>query len=189
MSLIGEDDRVEYASLTSWARDAERTAQLCWVASMVASVTLLGWAAVAQNPALLIPVVITIATGYYATMRSRQQSRLISTYIEECVERQGAPRWFTHIARVRSMPGLSPLRDWIVVCLANGVLALAVLFGWLYASSAANGEIMASIVTGCGIFFGFHTISEATRFPQSDVTALWQQNDTSTRIRVRAIGE
>ncbi len=193
MSVIGEDERVEYASLTSWARDAERTAQQCWVATMIAAATLLAWAMVSQNPALLLPVVVAVATGYYATIRGRQQVRLIATYIEEFVERQDAePRWFTQLARLRTMPGLSPLGDWIVVCLANGVLLLAIVFAWLYAAGAPRGELMAGIVTGGGIFFAFHSISEAARFPRADVAALWRETGAGSRgerRRVRAIGE
>lgn len=193
MAMLEEDDRLEYESLMSRARDAERTAHYCWVTSMLGAAALLAWATTSQSPALMIPVIIAVACGFYATIRARQQVRLISAYTEEFLEGQATePRWFTRLAHLRTVPGFAPLGDWVFTCLANVVVLAAIILAWLFGAEAWRSELMAGMVTGCGIGFGFHSISETLRLTRGNVAALWRQTSAGPlgqQRRVRAIGD
>lgn len=193
MTKSGEEDRNEYASLTSWARDAEKTGQQCWVGAMIAALTILAWGAVSQSSALMLPVVLAVAAGFYAKIRGRQQVCSIAAYVEECTEGRGSePSWLARLARFRDVQGFSPAGDWIAACLANGVALLAIIFAWLFAEVAWRGELMSGVVTACGIVFAFHSISETSRLSRPDVTSSWQRSSAGSRgapRRDRAVGE
>jgi hypothetical protein len=160
---------------------------------MIAALAILAWATVSQTSALMFPVVVAVAAGFYATLRGRQQVCSIAAYVEECLEGQGSePRWFTRLARLRAAQGFSPAGDWMTVCLANGVVLLAVVFAWLFAGTAWRGELMSGIVTGCGIVFAFYSITETARLPRPDVASYWRQTGAGSRAmprRDRAVGE
>jgi hypothetical protein len=124
---------------------------------MIAALTILSWCTVSQNSALMLPVVVAVAAGFYALLRGRQQVSSIAAYVEECEGQGTEPSWFTRLARFRTAQGFNPAGDWIAVCLANAVVLLSIVFAWLFAETAWQGELMSGIVTGCRIVFAFHS--------------------------------
>ncbi len=195
MASLNESERTEYAVLMSRGRDAERTSHFCWIASGVAATVLLSWAIAARRPPLMLPVIFAVAYGFYTTIHGRQQTRLIAGYVKEFFEGRdaGGPQWFTRLGHLEIMPGFSPsMSDWLSTGLANAVVVIAIVFAWLFASAAPRGELYAGIVTGCGILFAIHSISETTRLRQSDAASFWRQVSTGpvearrqTRVVVR----
>ncbi len=176
MPPLDEDGRMEYAALMSRGSDAERISQFCWVAAGVAATVLLSWAIEAKSSGLMLPVVFAVAFGFYATLRSRQQIRLIGGYVEEYFEGRGAaPQWFSRLRLLQNVPGFNSSNNWLAAFLANAVNLTAVVLAWVYAPTAARGELMAGIVTGCGVAFAFHSISETSRLDRTHFPALWRQ--------------
>jgi hypothetical protein len=176
MASFDENERMEYVALMSRGRDAERTSQICWTASAVSAAILLSWAIASRSPGLMLPVVFAAAFGFYAMIHGRQQVRLIAGYIKEFFETQGAgPQWFTRLGHLEVVPGFNPSSDWLTTCLANAMVVAAIVFAWLFAAGGAHGELLAGIVTGCGIAFAFHSISETARLRQSNPAAFWRQ--------------
>jgi hypothetical protein len=175
MPMLEEHERIEYASLTRRGQDAERTALACWTAAALSAAVLLSWAIAARSSALTIPVVFAIAIGFHGMLRGRQQVRWIGSYVEEFFERPNGPQWFTRVHRLQQLPGFHPAGDWVTVSLANGGVLLAVVLAWIYSSGSPRGDLMASIATGCGALFGYHSLSETLRPAQTDGTAMWRQ--------------
>jgi hypothetical protein len=192
MAALDECERMEYTALMSRGRDAERTAQTCWIASGIGASVLLSWAIAARNPGLMLPVVFATAFGFYAQIHARQQVRLIAGYVREFFEtRAQSPQWFTRLGHLEIVPGFNPSSDWLATCLANAVVVMAVVFGWFFAAGTPRGDMMAGIVTGCGIAFGFHSVSETSRLRQTNPTAFWRQvgsNAHEERPPVRVVG-
>ena len=177
MASMNENERMEYSILMSRGRDAERTTHFCWIASGIAATMLLSWGMAAKSPALMLPVILAVAYGFYATVHGRQQTRLIAGYVKEFFESgDNAPQWFTRLGHLEIVPGFSAsTTDWVSTVLANAVVVTAVVFAWLFSSAAPKGELYAGIVTGCGMVFAFHSISETTRLRQSDAATFWRQ--------------
>jgi hypothetical protein len=175
MPPLDENERMEYAALMNRGRDAERTGQLCWTAAALCGAVLLSWAVSGKSPTLMIPVELSLAIGFYAILRSRQQVRWIASYIEEFCEGRSGPQWFSRVHRLQTLPGYSPVGDWLTVCLANAGVILAAMLAWMYAPGAVRGELMASITTACGILFGFHSVSETVRLGRTDSAGMWRQ--------------
>ena len=175
MRNLEEDQRMEYNMLMKRGRDAERTAQLCWITGSVAGAVMLSWGIGAKNPGLMIPVVFSIALSFYSMLRARQQVRWIASYVEEFCEWKGGPQWFTRIHRLQNLPGYSPVGDWLTVCLANAGVLLSVLLAWMYAEGARRGDLMAGVTTACGVLFMFHSIAETVRLGRTDGGAMWRQ--------------
>ncbi len=192
MAALDESERMEYAALMSRGRDAERTAQVCWVASGIGATVLLSWAVAARNSGLMLPVIFATAFGFYAQLHARQQVRLIAGYVREFFEtRAQSPQWFTRLGHLEVVPGFVPSADWLTTSLANAVVVMAVVFAWFFASSAPRGDLMAGFVTGCGIAFGFHSVSETSRLRQANSSAFWRQvvsNAHEERPSVRVVG-
>ena len=183
-----DDERAEYALLMSRARDAERTALSAYVASGLVAATLLSWAIGGKSTALMLPVLVAVAYGFTATLRSRQAVKLIAGYIEEIVEPAGMrPQWFSQLRKLSALPGFNPSSDWVAASLANMLVLVAVVLGWTYADSKAHGELMAAIVTGCGLAFGFYSISETMRLSRTDFASLWAQIGTDPRSEPRRV--
>ena len=142
----------EYQALMTRGRDAERMSMICWTASGLVSAILLSWGIEAKSGSLMLPVVFAAAFGYYATIHSRQQTRLIAGYIKEFYETHpNGPQWFTRLGHLEVVPGFNPSGDWVSTVLVNATVALAIVFSWLYAPTSARGDLMAGIVTGCGV--------------------------------------
>ncbi len=177
MASMNENERMEYSVLMSRGRDAERTSHFCWIASGIAATMLLSWAIAAKSPGLMLPVIFAVAYGFYTTVHGRQQTRLIGGYVKEFFEgNDSGPLWFTRLGRLEIVPGFSAsTTDWLSTALANAIVVTAVIFAWLFAGAAPRGELYAGIVTGCGMAFLFHSISETTRLRQSDAAAFWRQ--------------
>lgn len=175
MPTLDDQERVEYTSLLQRAQDAERIAQLCWVAAGLTAAVTLSWAIAARNPGLMIPVVFAIAIGFYGMLRGRQQVRWITSYIEEFCEGQKGPQWFTRLRRLQSQPGYRTVGDWVTLSLANAGVVLTLVLAWVYAGPAPRGDLMAGIATVCGVLFGYHSISETQRLAQTDWRASWRQ--------------
>jgi hypothetical protein len=176
MASLNECERMEYAALMSRGRDAERTAQFCWIASGVGAAVLLSWAIAARNPALMLPAIFSAAFGFYAMLHGRQQVRLIAGYVREFFEsKDQGLQWFGRLANLEVVPGFNPYSDWLAVCLANAVVIAAVVFSWFYAAGAPRGDLLAGIVTGLGIAFCFHSVSETARLRQGNPGAFWHQ--------------
>ena len=193
MASLNECERMEYAALMNRGRDAERTSQLCWIASGVGAAVLLSWAIAARSAGLMLPVVFAAAFGFYAMLHGRQQVRLIAGYVKEFMEGRdsGGAQWFTRLGHLEVVPGFNPSADWLSVCLANAVVAVAVIFAWFFAGGAPGGDLMAGIVTGIGIAFGFHSVSETSRLHQTNPAAFWRQVNGGTReerMPVRVVG-
>jgi hypothetical protein len=170
-----ELERMEYEALMKRGSDAERAALLSWTAGAVTAAVTLSWAISARNPGLTIPVIFAIAIGFYGMLRGRQQVRWIAGYIEEFYESDRGPQWFTRLHRLRGQSGYRTVGDWLTVTLANAGVILALLFAWRLADSASRGDLMAGIATGCGVLFGFHSISETLRMAQTDCAAMWSK--------------
>jgi len=192
MASLNESERMEYLALMNRGRDAERTAQVCWIASGVGAAVLLSWAIAAGSPGLMLPVFFAVAFGFYAMLHGRQQVRLIAGYLKEYVEsRDAGPQWFTRLGHLEVVPGFNPSADWLAVFLANAVVAVSVMCAWFFASGSPRGDLMAGIVTGLGIAFGFHSVSETARLRQTDAAAFWHQVNGSARDerpQVRVVG-
>jgi hypothetical protein len=170
-----ELERMEYEALMKRGSDAERAALLCWTAGAVTAAVTLSWAISARNPGLMIPVILSIAVGFYGMLRGRQQVRWIASYIEEFHEGERGPQWFTRLHRLQHQAGYRTAGDWLTVTLANGGVVLALLFAWRFADSASRGDLMAGVATGCGVLFAFHSISETVRMGQTDCSAMWSK--------------
>ncbi len=177
MASIEENERIEYSALMSRGRDAERTTNFCWVASGVAAAVLLSWGIAGHSPGLMLPVIFAVAYGFYTMVHGRQQIRLIAGYVKEFFEsREGGPQWFTRLGHLEIVPGFSPsTSDWLMTSLANAVILVAIVFAWLFAAATPRGELYAGIVTGCGVAFMFHSVSETARLRQTSPAAFWRQ--------------
>jgi len=176
MAGYGDWENSEYQALMTRGRDAERMSMICWTAAGLVSAILLSWGIEAKNGSLMLPVIFAAAFGYYATIHSRQQTRLIAGYIKEFYEtNSNGPQWFTRLGHLEVVPGFNPSGDWVSTVLVNATVALAIVFSWLYAPTSARGDLMAGIVTGCGVAFSFHSISETSRLRQTNPGAFWRQ--------------
>ena len=175
MPAFEDNDRLEYQALMKRGQDAERGAQLYWTAGALTAAVTMSWAIAATNSGLMIPVVFAIAIGFYGAFRSRQQVRWIASYIEEFCEGPRGAQWFTRVHRLQNQPTYRPVGDWLTVCLANAGVIVAVMLAWMYAEGSTRGDLMAGIVTACGVLFGFHSISETVRVGQTDWSAMWRQ--------------
>ena len=177
MASMNENERTEYSVLMSRGRDAERTSHFCWIASGIAATILLSWGIAAKSPGLMLPVIFAVAYGFYTMAHGRQQTRLIAGYVKEFFEtHDSGPQWFTRLGHLEIVPGFSPSSsDWLSMALANAVVAAAIAFAWLFAAAAPRGELYAGIVTGCGLAFAFHSLTETSRLRQSDAAAFWRQ--------------
>jgi hypothetical protein len=182
MASLNECERMEYVALMSRGRDAERTSQFCWIASGVGAAVLLSWAIAARSPGLMLPAIFAAAFGFYAMLHGRQQVRLIAGYVREFYEsKEQGPQWFTRLGNLEVVPGFNPSSDWLAASLANAVVVVAVVFSWLYAAGATRGDLMAGIVTGAGIAFAFHSVSETARLRQTNPAAFWRQVNGGSR--------
>jgi hypothetical protein len=175
MPTLEDLERVEYVALMRRGQDAERIAQLSWIAGGLAAAVTLSWAIAAKSPGHMIPVVFAIAVGFYGALRGRQQIRWIASYIEGFHEDQKGAQWFTRLRRLENQPGYRTVGDWVTVSLANAGVILALILAWTYAGAAARGDLMAGIATVCGVLFGFHSISETVRIAQTDGAAMWRR--------------
>lgn len=164
----------EYVALMKRGQEAERGAQLAWTAGALTGAVMLSWAISAQSPGLMIPVVFAIATGFYGHLRGRQQALAVATYIEEYYERAKSLQWFSRLSQVQNQPAYRATGDWVTLCLANAGVVLALMLAWMYAGPVTRGDLMAGIVTGCGVVFAFHSTSEVIRSVQTDWPALWR---------------
>ena len=164
----------EYLALTKRGQDAERGATLAWTAGALAAAVTMSWAIAAKSPGLMIPVVFAIAVGYYGLLRGRQQARAIASYLEAFHEGAKGAQWFTRLSRVEGQPGYGDGGGWISLGIANAVAIVALIFAWIYAGPVARGDLMAGIVTGCGVLFGYHSISETVKLEQTDWSARWR---------------
>lgn len=176
MAGYGDWESAEYQALMTRGRDAERTSVICWTASGIAAAILLSWGIEAHSTSLMIPVIFAAAFGYYATIHSRQQVRLIAGYVKEFLEGQPhGPQWFTRLGHLEIVPGFTTSSDWVSTILVNAVVGVAVVCAWIFAAGAARGDLMAGIVTGCAVAFSFHSISETARLRQSNPAMFWRQ--------------
>lgn len=169
-----EMTRREYAALMDRCRDVERTSSICWTAAGVTAVVLLSWAIGAQDPGLMLPVIIATAVGLYSLLHGARNVRMISSYVEEYLENQtGGAQWFSRLARMRVSPGIS--MEWLATGIANAIVVLATVFAWVYAGTAAHGELMAGIETGLAVIFAFHSLVETSKLHQTDYSVFWRQ--------------
>ena len=176
MAGYGDWEHSEYQALMQRGRDAERTSLICWTAAGLVAAVLLSWGIESHNSSLMLPVVFAAAFGYYANIHSRQQVRLIAGYVKEFVETQpNGPQWFTRLGHLEVVPGFNPSGDWISTIVMNASVVLAIVFAWIFAPTSGRGDLMAGLVTGCGVSFSFHSISETARLRQANPAMFWQQ--------------
>ncbi len=190
MSTVLERSEMEYTALMEHGRSVERTAQFSWIAGALSAGVLLSWAIAAKSPGLMIPVVFAIAVGFYGLLRGRQQVRWMGSYVEVFYEGPDGPQWFTRVHRLQTQPGYRPIGDWLIAILANVGNVLAVILAWMYASSASRGDLMAAIVTACGVIFGFHSVAETMRIMQTDSRSMWRRANSELQEvpRPRQVG-
>jgi hypothetical protein len=175
MTTHEESERVEYAALASRIREAERLSQTGWLASGLAAATLIAWGVIGRNAALMLPAILAVAWGFQVATRAREEAGWIAAYLEEFHESPGSGlQWFSQRGRVASNAGRGA-GDWAAVALANLSVGLAVAFAWVLSSATSRGELMAGLATGCGLAFGFYSVSETARELRSDRGALWRQ--------------
>lgn len=176
MAQNGDWESSEYQALMQRGRDAERTSVMCWVAAGLVAAVLLSWGIEARSSSLMVPVIFAVAFGYYAAIHSRQQVRLIAGYVKEFLEgNTNGPQWFTRLGHLEVVPGFSTSSDWVTTILVNVVVGVAVICAWIFAAGAERGDLMAGIVTGCGVAFCFHSISETARLRQTNPAMFWRQ--------------
>ena len=176
MAGFGDWEQMEYQTLMSRGRDAERTGQVCWTAGGIAAVILFSWALAAKSSSLMLPVVFATAFGFYAAVHGRNQVRLISGYVKEYFEGQNSgPKWFTRLGHLEVVPGFNPSGDWVMTAIANLLVVGSIVFAWMFSTAAPKGELMAGIVTGVGLVFCFHSVAETARLRQMNPAALWRQ--------------
>ena len=176
MPSYDENGNSEYSSLMARGRDAERTWQICWTASGLVGSVVFSWAIAARNSALMLPVILTVAYGFYSMIHGRRQTRLIAGYLEEFFEKSSSgPQWFTRLGHLKTVPGFTSTGDWLVTCLADVVAALAVVFAWIYVGGGTRGAVMAGIATGFGVAFIFHSITETASLRRNDYSTMWRQ--------------
>lgn len=136
----------------------------------------------------MLPVIFSVAYGFYTMSRGRQQVRLIAGYIKEFFESRGAgPQWFTRLGHLEVVPGFNPSSDWLATALANSVNLTAIVFAWLFAVGTPRGELMAGIVTGVGLAFMFHSVSETARLHQTNPAAFWRQVNAGPSEETRQV--
>jgi len=164
----------EYLALMKRGQEAERAAQLAWTAGALTAAVTLSWAIGARSPGLMIPVVFAIATGFYGMLRGRQQARAVASYVVEFHEGAKSSQWFSRLGRLQGQPAYRVSGEWVTLCLANAGVVLALILAWMYAGAATRGDLMPGITTGCGVLFGFHSISETIRLEQTDWSAMWR---------------
>jgi len=176
MAGFGDWEQMEYQTLMSRGRDAERTGQVCWTAAGIAAVILFSWGLAAKSSSLMLPVVFATAFGFYAAVHGRNQVRLISGYVKEYFEAQNSgPKWFTRLGHLEVVPGFNPSGDWVTTAIANLLVVGSIVFAWMFSTGAPKGELMAGIVTGVGLVFCFHSVAETARLRQMNPAALWRQ--------------
>ncbi len=176
MATFDENGNMEYAALMARGRDSERTWQICWTASGLVAGVMMSWAIAARNPGLMLPAIVAVAYGFYAMIHGRRQTRLIAGYVEEFFEQPtSGPQWFTRLGHLQTLPSFNPTSDWMMTFLCNAVVICAIGFAWLFSSVGPRGELMAGIVTGCGVVFAFHSISETSQLRRSDYATFWRQ--------------
>jgi hypothetical protein len=184
MAALSDWDHLEYEALMARGRDAERTALVCWTASGIAGAVLLSWGIAAKSASLMLPVIFAAAFGFYAAIHGRQQVRLIAGYVKEFMEPNGSsPQWFTRLSQLEVVPGFNPAGDWVVTALANLTVASAIVFSWMYAAGSSRGDLMAGIVSGLGLVFAFHSITETAQIRGTNTGALWRQVAANTEER------
>ncbi len=181
--MTGMDNHasLEYTALMKREQDTDRVATLCWTAAALTAAVTLSWAISARSSGLMFPAVFAIATGFYAQLRGRQQARAIGGYIEAYCEGEGEVRWFGRTHRLQHQPGNVAMGDWLTVCLANAGVVMALVLAWAWADASPHGQLMAGIVTGTAVLFGFHSVSETVRMGQTDWAGMWHQADGSPR--------
>jgi len=171
MTTREDRERMEYSALTNRATQAERLSQIGWIASGLAAAALIGWGVIGRSSGLMLPAVLMVAWG----IRAREEAGLIAAYLEEFHEVSGSGlQWFTQLGRLQSITGRPPA-DWVAVALANLTAALAIVFAWIFSSAGSRGELLAGLVTGCGLAFAFYSISETARVQRADRGAQWRQ--------------
>jgi hypothetical protein len=176
MAGFGDWEQMEYQTLMSRGRDAERTAQVCWTAAGIAAAILFSWGIAAKSSSLMLPVVFATAFGFYSLVHGRNQVRLIAGYVKEHFEgNSSGARWFTRLEHLEGVPGFNPSGDWLATALATLLVGGSIVFAWIFSSLAPKGEMMAGIVTGVGLVFCFHAVSETARLRQTNPAALWRQ--------------
>ena len=179
MAGYGDWESSEYQALMTRGRDAERTSVFCWTAAGLVAAVLLSWGIEARSSSLMLPVIFAAAFGYYATIHSRQQVRLIAGYVKEFMEsHSNGPQWFTRLGHLEVVPGFSTSSDWVSTVLVNVVVGVSVICAWIFAAGAERGDLMAGIVTACGVAFSFHSISETARLRQTNPAMFWRQVST-----------
>jgi hypothetical protein len=179
--LTAENETLEYQALTASSRDASRVGLVCWVAGSLVGAVLLSWGVSGKQPALMLPVVIAVACGFYANLRSRYHVRLVAGYLQEYHDQRAL--WFERLRKIESTPVLFA-HDWVSAILANAIVIAAVTTAWLDAGAAAHGELMAGVVTGGAIAFAFHSLSETARLRATNSGAIWHQSSTRLHERV-----
>jgi hypothetical protein len=175
--LASNDSRQEeYVALMSRARSVEHVSHVGWVVAAVAATVLMSWAIGARSAGLMVPVVFAVALGFHSLVRGSEQERLIAGYVEEFLEnRDGGPEWFSRLGQLRVVPGFSLANAWIVAGLASAVVAVAIILSWVFAGASERGQLMAGIVTGCGLAFALYAVVETSRLRQTDFAAFWRQ--------------
>jgi len=167
---------LEYGALMARIREQARTSTLCWTAAGLAAAFLFSGAVSAHQPALLLPVQFCVVFGFHAVLQARRETRLVEGYVQEFFEkeRDGA-QWHSRLAHLESLPGAPSRQEWMSVALANGVIMLTIVFGWLYSEGAARGDLMASLVTMAGAGFTVHSLSETLKLDRPGTTPGWTQ--------------
>jgi len=178
------DDEIrsqEYEALMCRCRDLMRTSMLCWTGAMVAAMAMLSMAIGQHQPGLLLPVEFATAFGFYAAIYSRREASLIEGYVQAFHEHDGTgAQWHTRLAHLHSLPGYGDTSHWLPLVLANATCLMAVVFGWIFASNAQHGELMAAFVTMAGVAFSVHSIVESMRADQIP-SDLWARMNEGLR--------
>jgi hypothetical protein len=82
---------------------------------------------------------------------------------------------------LQALPAYQDHADWLPLALANAVMLVSLVFGWVFANGPAHGELMAGFVTMAAVGFAVHSIVESMHLDQSPGAATWSEADRGLR--------
>jgi len=186
MFAANDSAHVEYDALMSRSRTLERTGYLSWTIATCTAAVLLAQAMGSGSPGALVAAVIAAAVGFYPLLHARQQLRMMASYIEEFVERGGGSQWHTRVGHLQSVPAVGAPNDWIFTAASNLVVITAITFAWMFSGPTKHGELIAGLVTACGVVFALHSVMETSRVERTDYAAAWRKVTAGARSSAAA---
>jgi hypothetical protein len=89
------------------------------------------------------------------------------------------------------MPAHQDHADWLPLALANALMLVSLVFGWVFANGPAHGELMAGFVTMAAVGFSVHSGVESLHLAQAESTGAWSEMNAGPResaVATRRVG-